>query len=123
MKAISTTLKQMLSETMSGGKPTLKYRELSAILTMAANLVNDRPIALNFPTSKGLVPFTVNQLLTGLTLGASRVPHAVQGVEFVIASRYQQDLLNMWWKLWKEQGFASLPPYGHLTEAKRHAGL
>ena len=51
------------------------------------------------------------------------MPHAVQGVELVIASSYQQDLLNLWWKPWKEQGFASLPPYGHLTEAKRHAGL
>ena len=82
------TLKQMLSETMSGVKPTLKYEELCAILTMAANMVNDRPIALRFPTSKGLVPFTVNQLLTGWTLGASRVPHAVQEVELVIASSY-----------------------------------
>ena len=39
------------------------------------------------------------------------------------ANSYQQDLLNLWWNLWKEQGFASLPPYGHLTEAKRHTGL
>ena len=34
-----------------------------------------------------------------------------------------QDLLNLWWKLWKEEGFASLPPYGHLTEAKKRTGL
>ena len=39
------------------------------------------------------------------------------------ANIYQQDLLNLWWKLWKEQGFAGLSPYGHLMEAKRLASF
>ena len=60
MKAFKVTLKQMLSKTQSGGKPTLKYEELCAVLTMAANVVNDLPIALKSPTSEDLVPFTVN---------------------------------------------------------------
>ena len=67
------------------------------------------------------MPFTLNQLQSGRTSGAPLDPHAVQDVQFLVASSYQQDLLNLWWTLWKEQGFASLPPYGHLT--KRHTGL
>ena len=32
-------------------------------------------------------------------------------------------LLTQRWKLWKEQGFTSLPPRRYLREAKNHAGL
>ena len=70
---------------------------------MAANMVNNRLVALRSRANDDFVPLTVN----------------CQDLLYFGASRYQQDLLNLWWKLWKEQGFASLPPYSHLTEAKR----
>ena len=122
MKAIKVTLKHMLSKAMSGEKPTLSYSELCMVLAMAANVVNDRPVALRSHTNDNFEALTVNQLL-GRTSGATLEPQAVEDGQYFGASRYQQDLLNLWWKLWKEQGFASLPPYSHLKEANRHANL
>ena len=69
VKGFKVALKQTLSRTLSGGKPTLSY-ELCTVLTMAANVVNDQPIALRTRTSDDCVPFTVNQLLSGRTSGA-----------------------------------------------------
>ena len=61
-----------------------------------------------------------------LSRGASRSarePQAVQEELYLGASRNQQDLLNLWWKSWKEQGFTSLPPYSRRSDAKSHAVL
>ena len=71
-------------------------------------------------TDDDFVPLTVNQLLLGRTSGTPLQPQAVQEEQYFGVGRYQQD---MWWTLWKEQGLASLLPYGHLKEAKRHANL
>ena len=56
VKAFKVTLKQMLSKTLSGDKPTLSYDELCTILIMAANVINNRPIALRSRTHGNLVP-------------------------------------------------------------------
>ena len=90
---------------------------------MVANVVNDQPVTLRPLTDNKFMPLTVNQLLLGRTSETPLQPQAVQEEQYIGAGRYQQDLLNMWWKLWKEQGLASLLPYGHLKEAKRHANL
>ena len=39
------------------------------------------------------------------------------------ASKYQRDLLNMWWKRWRQQGFASLQSYNRLKKARRYANI
>ena len=39
------------------------------------------------------------------------------------ASKYQRNLLDMWWKPWKQQGFASPLPYSHLKNDRRHANI
>ena len=103
VKAFKVTLKQMLSKTLSGDKLTLTYDELCTVLTMAANVVNDPPIALRTRTHGNLVPRTVNQLLSGRASGAVMEPHAVQDELYIGASRNQQDLLNLCWKSWKKQ--------------------
>ena len=123
VKVFKVTRKQMLTRTLSGGKPTLSYEELCTVLTMAANVVNDQPITLRTRTSDNHVPFTMNQLMSERTSGVLLEPRAVQDIQFFVTSSYQQDLLNLWWKLWKEEGFASLPLYGHLMEAKKQTGL
>ena len=39
------------------------------------------------------------------------------------ASKYQCELLDMWWKQWKQQGFASLLPYSHLKNDRQRANI
>ena len=56
VKAFKLTLKQMLSKTLSGGKPTLRYEKLCTVLTMTVNVVNDQPIALKSPIARTLCP-------------------------------------------------------------------
>ena len=98
MKAFKKTLKEVFTKTLIGGRQTLSYNEVCAILTMAAIVVNNRLIALMSHKHGDLVPRTMNQLLTE---GASRsaLEHqAVQDELYLRASRTQQDLLNLWWK-------------------------
>ena len=38
-------------------------------------------------------------------------------------TRYQEELLDVWWQIWKEQGFPHLLPYHHHKQAKRHSNL
>ena len=63
---------------------------------MAANMVNDQPVALRSLTDNDFVPLTVSQLLLGRTSGAPLEDQAVQEEQYFGASRYQEDLLNMW---------------------------
>ena len=116
-------LKHMLSKTLSGEKPTLSYSNLCTVLAMVANVVNERPVTLWSLADDDFVPLTVNQLLLGKTPGASVKHRADQEEQCFGASKYQRDLLNMWWKRWKVQGFASLLPYGCLVKAKRCAKI
>ena len=90
---------------------------------MAANVASDQPVALGSCTSDSFMPLTVSQLLLGRTLGAPLEPQAVRDEQYLGASRHQQDLVNLWWKPWKEQGFDKILAYDHLKESKRHANL
>ena len=69
------------------------------------------------------MPLYVNQPLLGRTLGAPPEPQAIQDEQYLRASRHQQDLVNLWWNPWKEQGLASILAYDHLKENKRYASL
>ena len=125
----------MLAKTLSEEKPTINYHELCTVLAIAAIAINDRPVTLRSRTRDDLVPLTMNQVLSGNTAGAPLEPQAVLDERYFGAGRhrqvlthcgasiYQQDLLNLWWKMWMEQGFAGLSPYGHLMEAQRLASF
>ena len=39
------------------------------------------------------------------------------------ASRYQEELLNVWWKMWLVQVFPHLLPYYRYKAAKHHENL
>ena len=86
-------------------------------------MVNKRPFALWSPADDDLMPLTVNRLHLGRTPEASVEHHDDLEEQCFGASNYQRDLLDMWWKRWKNQGFASLLPYNHLKKDKRHANI
>ena len=65
----------------------------------------------------------VKHLLIGRTVGAPLEPPAVQDEQCLGASRHRQDLVNPWWKPWKEQRFTSILAYDHLEETKGHTNL
>ena len=47
-------------------------------------------------------------------------PQAIQDDQFLRSDRHQQDLVNLWWKPWNEQGFTSMLACVHLEETKRN---
>ena len=117
VKALKMTLKYMLS----GEKSNLSYSDLCTLLAVVANMVNKQPVALWSLADDEFMPLTVNLLLLRKTPEASVEHHDDLEEQCFGASNYQQDLLVMWWKRWKDQGFASLLPYNGLKKDKRHA--
>ena len=113
MKVIKATLKHMLLNALGGEEPTPSYSELCTVLVMVANVVNKLPVALRSPMDNDFVPLVSSTPLRR-TSGALLEPQAVQVKQYLGVSRYQQDLLNMWWKLCKERQTSSLLSYGHL---------
>ena len=63
-KALKVMLKYVLSRTMRGEEPTLSYIDRCKLLAMAANAVNERPVAL-WTLADNFVPLTVNPMLIG----------------------------------------------------------
>ena len=106
MKASKVTLKRTLFKPLRGEDPTLSHGELCTVLAMAANMASNQPVALGSHTRR--------------TLGAPLEPQAVQDDQYLGSSRHQQDLVNLWWKAWKEQRFTGILAYDHLDEIKRH---
>ena len=105
-KALKVTLKYVLSRTLRREEPALSYIDLCKLLTMAANAVNEQPVALWSQVDD----FT---LLTANRMPIGRMPKAAgehlndPEEQYVGASKHQRNLFNMWWK---QQGFASLHP-------------
>ena len=125
VKAVKQTLWHMLMATLVSGKPTLSYAELLTVLAQVANIINDRPIWAKVLTEGDMVPLTVNQLLLGRTSTSPPCDDAEMGEEgdFRASSDHVDNLLNTWWALWKQQGFASLLPYNRLKDERRHKNL
>ena len=125
VKAVKQTLRHMLMTTLVSGKPTLSYAELLTVLAQVANIVNDRPIWAKVLTEGDMVPLTVNQLILGRTSTSPPCQDEEMGEEgeFRASSGFIDNLLNTWWSLWKQQGFASLLPYNRLKDEKRHKNL
>ena len=40
-----------------------------------------------------------------------------------MSSKHVDHLLDTWWSLWRQQGFASLLPYNKIKDGKRHINL
>ena len=124
VKAVKSTLRHMLATTMAGDKPTLSYAELVTVLAQAANIVNDRPIWARVLTEGDVVPLTVNQLLLGRTSTTSMEARELgEENEYKVSSKHVDHLLDTWWSLWRQQGFASLLPYNKIKDGKRHTNL
>ena len=112
-----------MANTLITGRPTLNYAELCKLLAQAASVVNDRPIGIKNLTVDELVPLTVNQLLLGRTSSVKPVQVEVEPDGYVAADQYLQELMVMWWKLWKQRALPSLLPYYRWEEARRHRNL
>ena len=41
----------------------------------------------------------------------------------MVTSRFQEELLNSWWNLWRVQAFPHLLPYQRFKDASRHKNL
>merc|ERR1711942_110857 len=113
----------MLASTINGQKPTLNYAELGTLLAKAANVVNDQPIGVKSLTKDELVPITVNQLLLGRTSSLPPPDDVNLGENYCASNEYLENLTQMWWKLWMEQGFPTLLPYYKYKDSKRHQNL
>ena len=108
---------------VNGEKPTLNYAELGTLLAKAANIINDRPIGVKNLSEDELVPLTVNQLLLGRTSSTPPPDSELPKEDFRAAGMYLHNLTQMWWRLWMEQGFATLLPYYRHKDTKRHKNL
>ena len=86
---------------------------------MMANAVKERPVA-RWTLANNFVPLKGNQILIGGKPGAAVEHHDDLKEQYFGASKYQRDLLDMWWK---QQGFTSLLPYNRLKKDKRHANI
>ena len=89
----------------------------------AASVVNDRPIGVKSLTEDELVPLTVNQLLLGRTSSVEPEQTVVETEGYVAADQYLQELMLMWWKMWKQCALPSLLPYYRWEESRRHRNL
>ena len=123
VKAMKTTLSHMLASTIINTRPTINYASLAVVLTRAASIVNDQPIGLRSLTNYDMVPITPNQLLLGRTGTVDLVPKEEEVVSYGKCSRYQEELLDTWWAMWKVQVFPHLIAYPNYKAAKRHKNL
>ena len=121
--ATKSTLNHLLGSTLIGMKPTLNYAELQCVLSRAADIINDRPLGVRYLTNEDLVPITPNQLLQGRTTTARKQPTAEEIESFSHISKYQDELLSVWWKTWIHQVFPSLLPYNKYKDTKRNSNL
>ena len=123
VKVVKANLGHIMASTVIGGKPTLHYAELCTLLAQVADIVNDRPAGVRSLTEEDIIPITANQLLLGRT--STSTPGAQVEVEqnFVATSRFQEELLNSWWNLWRVQAYPHLLPYQRFKDASRQKNL
>ena len=120
---LKNTLDHLLANTIITEKPTLNYAELQALLSRAANIVNDRPIGVKSLTEDKLVPLTVNQLLLGRTATVEPMQIEVDPEGHIPADQYLRELMSTWWKLWRQRALPHLLPYYKWQESQRHRNI
>merc|ERR1712105_7251 len=101
VKALKSTLNHMMTSTIISKKPTLSYAELFVLLSRAASIVNDRPIGVRGLTEDDFQPLTPNMLLLGRSGGSSLPITETQEENYQGASKYHEELLDVWWKQWR----------------------
>ena len=101
----------------------MTYAELQVLLTKVANVINDRPIGVQYLTEDEMVPLTVNQLLLGRTSSAPPSETVTTPGNPRDRKRYLENLTQVWWNLWKEQVFPLLLPYSKFEDTQRHRNL
>ena len=111
VKAMKNTLGHMMTSTIIGTKATVSYVELTVILSRASSIINDRPIGVKSLTRHDAVAITPNQLLIGQTGTSMREAREEEVQNYGRSSRYQEELLNVWWQMWSVQIFPHLAPY------------
>ena len=108
---------------MRNFRHTLHYAKLCTLLARVANIVNDRPVGVGSLTEEDIVPITANQLLLGRTTTSTPGAQVEVEQDFIVTSRFQEELLNSWWNLWRVQAFPHLLPYQRFKDAARHKNL
>ena len=101
----------MMASTLIRGNPMLSYAELQVILAKAANIMNNRPIGVKSLSEDSCNVVTPNQILIGRTSTSDLGSNEVVEENLSKSSKYQEELLNMWWKMWFHQVFPNLVPY------------
>ena len=117
------TLKMMMGSTLIHGNPTLTYPELCTLLSRVANIVNNRPVGVRNLGEEQMLPLTINQLLLGRTETAENETVGEEEENYEGADKYQEELLTVWWNMWKIQVLPSLIPYNRYKDAGRHRNL
>ena len=69
------------------------------------------------------MPITVNQLLLGCTSSSPPPDDVNLGENYHASNEYLENLTQMWWELWMEQGFPTLLSYYKYKDSKRHQNL
>ena len=119
MTTLRMMLKYALSKTIRGEKTTLSYSDLRTLLATMANAVKKRHIAPG-TIANNFAPFAGNQIMLGRMPGAAGEHHNDLKEQYFGASKYQRDLLDIWWK---QQGFTKLLLDNQRKEARRHANI
>ena len=78
------------------------YSDLCTVLMMVADVVNELPVALRYPVDDDFMPLVSSTPLGG-TPEALPETRAAQVKQRLRVGGFQQDLMNTFWKLWKEQ--------------------
>ena len=96
---------------MINNKPTVSYAESQMFLTRAAIIVDDRPLKIRNMTEDDLVPITPNQLLVVRISTLLPTYYAEEVEDFNQHCRYQEELLDTWWRQLIIQVFPNMTPY------------
>ena len=103
-------VKSTLSLTLAS-QTTLTYAELDTLFSSVADIVNQRPIAVENYTEEDLHAVTPNDLLLGRTKNS--VPGAIYGADESITRRQEvmHEIEKLWWDQWIVQVLPHLVPY------------
>ena len=106
VKLVKTTLGHTLAN-----QRTLNYAELDTLFSSVANVVNQRPIAVQFYTEEDYHAITPNDLL--LQRSKNTVPGVQYAEEESLTKRQQimKEIEDTWWRQWFVQALPQLVPY------------
>ena len=106
VKLVKTTLALTIAS-----QSTLNYAELDTLFSSVANIVNQRPIAVQSFTEENCHAITPNDLL--LQRSKNTVPGVVYGTDDSLTRRQEvmRELEQTWWDMWIVQALPHLVPF------------